>query len=266
MAERRCFHRKILESDQFYGLPASAQMLYVHLNMAADDDGFLNCAASVAARSRTGKSDLRLLVQSRFLLQFGEIYVVKHWRIANSLKNDRTRPPAYPGIAAKLWVRQDRAYTEHTVPGGRTLLEVRTGVSGIQNGIQMESKMDSQEKRREEKGTEEKGKEENRTEAAFRRVWGAYPTLRRGDVQKAWEAFGKVWETVCDPELILEQLEGWKKSQQWSRDGGRYIPNLCNWLDRGLWQALPEAETSFWGASGKLGDAELEAIRRTLQE
>ena len=139
MAERRCFHRKILESDQFYGLPASAQMLYVHLNMAADDDCFLNCAASVAARSRTGKSDLRLLVQSRFLLQFGEIYVVKHWRIANSLKNDRTRPPAYPGIAAKLWVRQDRAYTEHTIPGGRTLLEVRTGVSGIQNGIQMES-------------------------------------------------------------------------------------------------------------------------------
>ena len=85
-------------------------------------------------------------------------------------------------------------------------------------------------------------------------------------MQKAWEAFGKVWETVCDPELILEQLEGWKKSQQWSRDGGRYIPNLCNWLDRGLWQEVPEAETSLWGASGKLGEAELEAIRRTLAE
>ena len=48
MADRRCFHRKILESDSFRKLPATTQILYVHLCMAADDDGFINIAESIS--------------------------------------------------------------------------------------------------------------------------------------------------------------------------------------------------------------------------
>ena len=42
MGERRMFNKKITESDAFLDMPASAQMLYFHFSMNADDDGFVN--------------------------------------------------------------------------------------------------------------------------------------------------------------------------------------------------------------------------------
>ena len=41
MAERRMFTQKITESDAFLDMPLSAQALYFHLCMNADDDGFV---------------------------------------------------------------------------------------------------------------------------------------------------------------------------------------------------------------------------------
>ena len=39
MADRRMFHRLVIESDKFLDLPIGAQALYFHLGMQADDDG-----------------------------------------------------------------------------------------------------------------------------------------------------------------------------------------------------------------------------------
>ena len=41
MAQRRMFHTDVVESDKFLDLSAGAQLLYFHLGMQADDDGFL---------------------------------------------------------------------------------------------------------------------------------------------------------------------------------------------------------------------------------
>ena len=42
MAERRMFSKTIVDSDAFLDMPMSTQCLYFHLNMRADDDGFVN--------------------------------------------------------------------------------------------------------------------------------------------------------------------------------------------------------------------------------
>ena len=141
MADRRMIHRKVIESDAFYALPEPAQALYTHLCINADDDGFVNCAGSIAARIKAGKAALQKLVDNRFVLRFGEVYVIKHWRMGNSLRNDRAKSPAYPGLAARIWLKPNRAYTDHPVEGCQTLLEVKCGIqngihTGIPNGIQ----------------------------------------------------------------------------------------------------------------------------------
>ena len=41
MAERRMIAIKLIDSDTFLDMPSSAQALYFHLAMRADDDGFL---------------------------------------------------------------------------------------------------------------------------------------------------------------------------------------------------------------------------------
>ena len=42
MAERRMFAKTIIDSDAFLEMPATSQLLYFHLAMRADDDGFIN--------------------------------------------------------------------------------------------------------------------------------------------------------------------------------------------------------------------------------
>lgn len=68
---------------------------------------------------------------------------------------------------------------------------------------------------------------------------------------------------------ILASLEAWKKSSQWKDQGGRYIPRASKWLAEGHWRTMPkpsENEDIPKGASGQLGEAELEAIRRTMRD
>jgi hypothetical protein len=68
---------------------------------------------------------------------------------------------------------------------------------------------------------------------------------------------------------ILDSLDAWKLSKQWKDQGGRYIPRAAKWLSEGHWRTMPkpaENEEIPKGASGQLGQAELEAIRRTMSD
>ena len=51
MAQRRMFSPNIVDSDAFLDMPASSQLLYFHLGMRADDDGFV---ANASSQRRTG--------------------------------------------------------------------------------------------------------------------------------------------------------------------------------------------------------------------
>ncbi len=102
-------------------------------------------------------------------------------------------------------------------------------------------------------------------EADFDRFWAAYP--KKVGKQAARKAFDRVKTPV---ETLLTALERQKRSDQWSRDAGQYIPNPATWLNQGRWEdELPEAGTARNGVpmgGGTLGEAELEAIRRMLEE
>ena len=157
MACRRMFHTDVICSDAFLELPFSAQALYIQLCMAADDDGFVNGARRIAGQIDAKSSDLEMLIQRRFLLEFEKIIVIKHWRLANSLKNDRLRPTTYPEVAEKIYLKSNRIYTDHPEPGAinlQKLKESQMSRSGWNPfGIP-----------REERRTEKNLTEENRTE------------------------------------------------------------------------------------------------------
>lgn len=275
MAGRRCLSSKITESDPFYALPESAQALYLHLNMQADDDGFINNAASVSTRFKGGAAALKKLVEKRFLLKFDDVYVIKHWRISNSLKNDRLKPLSYASISQKIWVKGNKAYTDHPVPGCVTLYELRTGAKPpgdwIPNGFQMDSDWIPNGFPTEPNLTKPNITEPNPTEekdfgGVFREIQKSYPDGKAGNTKAAEAAFRQVISTMDDCLLMAENLKLWKQSEQWNKDDGKYIPYLCNWILRGTWREQPAKTTMPKGASGELGEAELEFIRRALAQ
>lgn len=112
MADRRMITRKVTDDDNFVALSSSAQALYLHLNMSADDDGFCNQISTAMFRSHASVQDLEALLSKRFLLQFDNgVIVIKHWRMANALRKDRYTPTAFQEEMAKLKLKENNAYT-----------------------------------------------------------------------------------------------------------------------------------------------------------
>ena len=112
MAERRMFTKRVTDDDHFMGLSASAQALYLHLSMAADDDGFCNQVGVCMFKAHASTSDLEALLANRYLYQFDNgVIVIKHWRMANALRKDRYTPTAFQEELSRLHIKGNGAYT-----------------------------------------------------------------------------------------------------------------------------------------------------------
>lgn len=116
MAEKRMFTQKIIDSDAFLDMPLSTQALYFHLNMRADDDGFINNPKRICRTIGSSDDDLKLLIAKRFLICFDNgVIVIKHWRLHNTLRKDRYNPTQYQEQYAMLELKDNNTYTEKPV-------------------------------------------------------------------------------------------------------------------------------------------------------
>lgn len=112
MAERRMFTKKVTDDDNFMSLSSSAQALYLHLSMAADDDGFCNQISISMFKAHASVQDLQALLEKRYIYQFENgVIVIKHWRMANALRKDRYTPTAFQDELSKLDLKDNGAYT-----------------------------------------------------------------------------------------------------------------------------------------------------------
>lgn len=98
------------------------------------------------------------------------------------------------------------------------------------------------------------------------KLWQEYPAHRRGSLQGLTDTAAMLSLTGDDVIKATENLAAWKNSRDWSKDDGQYVPGLTRYLTSGMWADKPRKTELPKGASGELGEAELEAIRRVLAE
>ena len=113
MAERRMFAKTIIDSDAFLSMSLSAQALYFHLAMRADDEGFINNPKKIMRIIGANESDMKQLITLRYVLFFESgVIVIKHWRIHNYIQSDRFKETLYKEEKAKLVIKENKSYTE----------------------------------------------------------------------------------------------------------------------------------------------------------
>ena len=129
MAERRMFAKTVIDSDAFLDMPLSAQALYFHLSMRADDDGFINNPKRIQKLVSCTDDDLKLLIAKHFIIPFESgIVVIKHWKIHNYIQKDRYKETVYQEEKAMLQVKENNAYT-------------LTDTACIQNGYNLDTQV-----------------------------------------------------------------------------------------------------------------------------
>lgn len=91
------FAKSVVDNDDFFDLSISAQLLFFHLGMNADDDGFVTGAKKIIrmiAHSReeqqTFTDGLDELVEQGYLISFDSgIFLITHWKTNNYIQKDR---------------------------------------------------------------------------------------------------------------------------------------------------------------------------------
>lgn len=113
MAQRRMFSNTITDSDLFMDMPKSAQLLYFHLNMHADDDGFVGNTKSIMRMTGSSDDDLKILLAKQYLIPFENgVTVIKDWHIHNYIRSDRKHPTKYTNELKQLELNEDASYSK----------------------------------------------------------------------------------------------------------------------------------------------------------
>lgn len=137
MADKRMLARTIIESDPFMNMPADSQMLYVHLNLAADDDGFVANPRTVMRMCGASEDSMKLLIAKKFVLSFQKgddfIYLIKHWKIHNTIQKDRYKASTFRNLLREVYLDENKAYSMTPGEGKRPALPSALDTDRIQD-------------------------------------------------------------------------------------------------------------------------------------
>lgn len=165
MAEKRMFSKRVIDTDEFLDMPATAQMLYFHLAMNADDDGFVGKPKTIMRMCRASEDDLTVLLGKQFVISFDTgVIVIRHWRIHNYLRKDTYHPTIYEQEKSMLCLDKSDAYSLDSDDAVTSPLRIRdesvTNPSQVRDESVDVDKV-SKDKRREDKVREDKKRKED---------------------------------------------------------------------------------------------------------
>ncbi len=239
MAQRRMFTLTVVDSDSFLDLPLTAQALYFHLSMRADDDGFINNPKRIQRSIGSTDKDFQLLIDTQFIIPFNSgIIVIKHWRMHNYIQNDRYKGTIYNDEKSLLTLDKNNIYN---------LTDTEC--------IQDVSKMDTQV--RIDKVSIDKSNIYAQNSAEFEKFWSAYP--KKKSKQSAEKAFKKINPDEALLKTMLNAIEEQKKSSEWQKENGQYIPHPATWLNGRRWEDEMQITTYKKEASFDVDRAEIQS-------
>ncbi len=105
------FSKLVVCEDGFLEMPHSSQLLYFHIGMQADDDGFANNVRSIMRTVNCNEDDLKILIAKNYVIPFQSgVFVVRHWRVNNSIQKDRYTETRYKMEKRLLCSDENKAY------------------------------------------------------------------------------------------------------------------------------------------------------------
>ena len=226
MAQRRMFSRKITESDQFLDMPMSAQSLYFHINMQADDDGFVGNVKTIKRMIGASDDDLKLLIAKQFLIPFETgIVVIRDWKIHNYIQKDRYTETFYQQEKAQLETVENKQYQKMDT-------ECIQNVSSLDTQVRLGKDRlgkDSQD------NTNEHSDKPNESVLSdrFDNLWKQYPNKKGKPT--AFTAYKKAIKDGTTDDEILKGIENYKKEIDLKRTDKQYIAHGSTWFNQKRW-------------------------------
>ena len=229
MAQRRMFSKKITETDLFLDMPMSSQCLYFHLNMSADDDGFIGNAKTIRRMIGASEDDLKLLLAKEFLFPFDSgVVVVKDWKIHNYIRSDRYNETVYQEEKKQLKQLENGRY-EIGIPN--VIPEVHQMDTQVRLGKDRLGKDNTTGK---SSNTFQSSTDDKTLTDRFESIWKDYP--RKEGKKKAFASYKRALKNGVTDEEIMEGLEKYNQYIKKEKTDRKYIAHGSTWFNENRWQ------------------------------
>lgn len=227
MAQRRMFSKKVTDTDTFLDMPLSTQALYFHLNMHADDDGFIDNTKTIQRMIGSSDDDRKLLVAKQFLLPFENgLVVIKDWRVHNYIQGDRYHKTQYINEKSQLIVEENNMYTRRVQDVSNMDTQVRLGKDRLgKDSKDILSGSDEPDSKRIQKSERDQ---------MFETIWKLYP--KKSGKANAKRDFDKAIKSGVDPELIKSKLEEYLKQIKAKQTPQQFIKQGSTWFHQSGWE------------------------------
>ena len=124
--KKRMFSDDIVNNDIFIDMPATAQLLYFHIGMETDDEGFCDKVKTCIFRSNAKPKDLKLLIENKYLIDFGQVVLVKHHFMNNTKRSDRMKETKWKDFRNQVELDGDGIYHRIETNGSQDDNQVST--------------------------------------------------------------------------------------------------------------------------------------------
>lgn len=256
MAKKRMFSLLVIDTDTFLDMPLSAQALYFHLCMRADDDGFIGNPKRIMRLINASEDDLKILLAKGFVIKFDEVgvLVVKHWRIHNTIQSDRYTRTIYSDELNRLCINDNKSYA--LMDGGNNLETKRKQIVstdiGIDKGLEEDQEEDSdleqEELRRVDKGEinkcsessltpSQKGQITKQAKTLFDHLWSLYPK-KRGKSSVSDKQKRRILEV--GQENMEAAIRNYINEIEQNGTDMQYVKNGSTFFNSGYYDYLPD--------------------------
>ena len=226
MAQRRMFSRKITESDQFLDMPMSAQSLYFHINMQADDDGFIGNVKTIKRMIGASDDDLKLLIAKQFLIPFETgIVVIRDWKIHNYIQKDRYTETFYQQEKAQLETVENKQYQKMDTECIQNVSSLDTQVRLGKDRLGKDSQDNANDHSDKPNDSELKQR--------FEDLWKQYPN-KKGK-PKAFTAYKSAIKAGTTDSEIAKGIENYNREIEIKRTDKQYIAHGSTWFSNKRW-------------------------------
>lgn len=265
----RILKESICTSDEIDGLTAFQETVFYRLIVNCDDYGRMDARPSILAsklfplkRTSIRESQIEDALRALTSADLVKVYRVHGKPILQMNTWDRhqtirAKTPKYPG--------PEEAEESGMYASASNCNQMKADASRCpRNPIQSNTYSYSESESNTRAGARETAAEE------FERFWLVYP--KKVGKKAAFKAFllavaRKNGEPAPEVEELISAVERQKCTDQWQKEGGRYIPNPTTWLNQGRWADEPPAHTDGYQHHGEaMSPVMLEAVRRMMEE
>lgn len=135
------FSKDVIDSDRFLDMPPTAQNLYFHLGIQADDDGFVSSPKKIKRVCGAKDEDLKILEESNFIILFKSgVVVIADWKLNNYIQSDRYTPTIYVEEKNHLTINENKSYKylENQCIQDVSSLDTQVSISNSKGSLDLE--------------------------------------------------------------------------------------------------------------------------------